>query len=124
MVEKGTVDARNGKADATTMRLMALLRITACKAANRKPPISSGNRNSAPPSPISPPSAPMIAPPAKTIEALRAGCQGGGRHDGSWRYVLTTPIAMCKATLPALGQSPWSSRPASRVAECSAAKTA
>ena len=88
MVEKGTVDARNGKADATTTRLMALLRITACKAANRKTPISSGNRNSAPPSPISPPSAPMIAPPAKTIEALRV--VGGARVVAG----MTAPGAM------------------------------
>jgi hypothetical protein len=35
MTEKGTVDARIGKADATT-RLMALLSITARKAANRQ----------------------------------------------------------------------------------------
>ncbi len=41
---------------------------TACKAANRKTPISSGNRNSATFSPISPPSEPMIAPPAQAAK--------------------------------------------------------
>ena len=68
---KGTVAARNGKAEATTTRLIALLRITACSAANRNAPISSGNRNSAPPKPIRPPSAPMIAPPPKAAGVLR-----------------------------------------------------
>ena len=62
---------RKGKAVATTTRLMALLRMTASNATNLKTPISSGSRNSAPPSPISPPSAPMIAPPPKAAGALR-----------------------------------------------------
>src|SRR5262249_51132363 len=63
ILAKGTAAARNGRAEATTTRLIALLRITACSAVNRNAPISSGNRNSAPPKPIRPPSAPMIAPP-------------------------------------------------------------
>ena len=61
--ENGTVPARNGKADVTTTRLIALLRMTASRAAKRNAPISNGKRNSAPPSPINPPSAPMTAPP-------------------------------------------------------------
>src|SRR6516164_3991050 len=68
---KGTVAARNGRAEATTTRLIALLRITASSAANRNAPISSGNRNSAPPKPIRPPSAPMIAPLPKADGVLR-----------------------------------------------------
>src|SRR5271170_7411161 len=68
---KGTADARKGNAEATTTRLIALLRITACSAANRNAPISSGNRNSAPPSPINPPSAPITAPPPKAAGLLR-----------------------------------------------------
>src|SRR5277367_5697878 len=67
----GTADARKGSAEATTTRLIALLRITACSAANRNAPISSGNRNSAPPSPINPPSAPITAPPPKAAGLLR-----------------------------------------------------
>jgi hypothetical protein len=43
---KGTAAARNGKAEATTTRLIALLRITACRAAKRNAPISGGSRNS------------------------------------------------------------------------------
>ena len=68
---KGTVAARKGKAEATPTRLIALFRITACSAANRNAPINSGNRNSAPPKPIRPPSSPMIAPPPKAAGALR-----------------------------------------------------
>ena len=59
------------EAEATTTRLMALLRITACKAPKRKAPISSGSRNSAPPKSINPPSAPMITPPPNAAGALR-----------------------------------------------------
>jgi hypothetical protein len=44
--ENGTVAARKGSAVATTTRLRALLRITACRAAKRNMPISSGSRNS------------------------------------------------------------------------------
>ena len=47
--ENGTVPARNGKADVTTTRLIALLRMTASRAAKRNAPISNGKRNSAPP---------------------------------------------------------------------------
>ena len=65
--------ARNGRADATVTRLIALLRMTACRAPKRNAPIRSGNRNSAPPKPIRPPSAPMTAPPAKVAGTLRAG---------------------------------------------------
>src|ERR1700681_2003821 len=46
----------------TTIRLIALLRMTACNAMKPNSPISSGNRNSAPPSPIIPPSTPMTDP--------------------------------------------------------------
>src|ERR1700722_588891 len=56
---------------------MALLRITACKAGNRNMPISSGsNRNSAPPRPIRPPSAPITAPPAKAAVVVRGVTAG------------------------------------------------
>lgn len=68
---RGTAAARNGKAKATTTRLIALLRITAWSAAKRNAPINSGNRNSAPPRPISPPIAPMIAPPPKAAGEVR-----------------------------------------------------
>ena len=47
----GTELARNGKAEPTTIKLMALLRITARRAGNRNVPIRSGKRNSAPPRP-------------------------------------------------------------------------
>ena len=67
----GTAAPRNGKAEATTTRLIALFRITACSALKRNAPISSGNRNSAPPKPISPPRPPMIAPPANAAGMLR-----------------------------------------------------
>ena len=61
-VGKGTEAARDGSAEATTTRLIALLRITAGRAANRNALIRTGSRNSEPPSPIRPPSAPMRAP--------------------------------------------------------------
>ncbi|KFC64885.1 hypothetical protein FG93_05175 [Bosea sp. LC85] len=67
----GTVPARKGRADATTTRLIALLRMTASSAPNRNAPISKGRRNSAPPSPISPPNVPMRAPPANAPERER-----------------------------------------------------
>ena len=50
----------------TTTRLIALFRITAASAANPKSPISNGSRNSAPPSPIIPPSTPTAAPAPNT----------------------------------------------------------
>lgn len=68
---KGTVAVRNGKADATTIRLMALFRMTASRAAKWKAPISNGKRNSAPPNPIKPLSAPIIAPPLNAAWAPR-----------------------------------------------------
>jgi hypothetical protein len=55
-------EAGRNRADATTTRLMALLRMTASSAAKRNAPIRSGNRNSALPRPTSPPRVPMIAP--------------------------------------------------------------
>ena len=56
----------------TTIRLMALLRITASSAAKRNAPMSNGNLNSAPPSPMRPPSAPMAVPPTEAKPSLRA----------------------------------------------------
>jgi hypothetical protein len=67
----GTADRRAGIAVTTTIRLIALFRITAAKAANPKIPISSGSRNSAPPSPIIPPSSPTAAPALNTSSGRR-----------------------------------------------------
>ncbi|MEU0255746.1 hypothetical protein ABZ299_25355 [Streptomyces sp. NPDC006184] len=53
-------------ASKTTTRLIALFKMTAESAANPKRLISSGRRNSAPPSPIIPPSTPMAAPAPNT----------------------------------------------------------
>lgn len=50
---------------------MALLRMTASRAAKLNNPIRRGNRNSAPPRPINPPSAPIIPPPAKATGRFR-----------------------------------------------------
>lgn len=72
MSPKDTVRARKGRAVATTTRLIALLSITASSAAKRNAPIRSGRRNSAPPSPIRPPSAPMTAPPPNAAGMLRS----------------------------------------------------
>ena len=58
------------------MRLIALLRMTACRAAKQKAPISTGNRNSAPPRPMRPPRAPMIAPLPKAATTLRGAVSG------------------------------------------------
>ena len=60
---KETVVARNGRAVATTTKLVALLRMTASRAAKRNNPISNGKRNSAPQ--VTPPKVPMIAPLTK-----------------------------------------------------------
>lgn len=49
---------------------MALLRITASDAAKPNGPIRRGRRNSAPPSPISPPRVPMAAPPKNAAGRL------------------------------------------------------
>jgi hypothetical protein len=56
---------------ATTIKLIALFKITASRARNLNGPSSSGRRNSAPPSPISPPRAPMTAPAPKAGVACR-----------------------------------------------------
>ena len=108
MTEKGTVAARNGNADVTTTRLMALLRITACKAANRKTPISSGNRNSAPPRPIRPPRAPIIAPLAKAADVLRIA--DGGRVVVG----MTAPDAMSAKTYRSAPSARYGHRSAPR----------
>ncbi len=50
---------------------LSVLRMTASSARKRNGPMSSGRRNSAPPRPISPPSVPIIAPPANALQALR-----------------------------------------------------
>lgn len=60
----GTATSRAGRAVATTSRLMALFKMTACRARNPNSPISSGSRNSAPPRPIIPPRSPTAAPVA------------------------------------------------------------
>src|SRR5689334_3680622 len=52
---------RQGRSDDN--QAMALLRMTACNAAKRKTPMRRGSRNSAPPRPMSPPNAPITAPP-------------------------------------------------------------
>lgn len=44
---KGIVPARNGRAEDTTTRLIALFRITASRATKLNAPMSSGRRNSA-----------------------------------------------------------------------------
>jgi hypothetical protein len=59
----GTAISRAGSAVSTTIRLIALFTITAWSAMNPNTPINNGSRNSAPPSPIIPPSTP-IKPPA------------------------------------------------------------
>src|SRR5699024_7808879 len=56
---------RNIKATATTVRLIALLKITASSVGILKLPISTGRRNSAPPRPIKPPKAPINEPDKK-----------------------------------------------------------
>lgn len=68
---QGTDTARNGSADATTTRLMALFMITASRGGNAKNPRSSGSRNSAPPRPISPPRAPIRSPPRNAVMPAR-----------------------------------------------------
>jgi len=94
----GTAAARNGKAEATTTRLIDLLRITACSAANRNAPISSGSRNSAPPRPIKPPNAPITAPPInangmRRVAAADNSVVSAGDLAGS---LITTSCAMAK----------------------------
>lgn len=53
---------RNIKATVTTVRLIALLNITASRVGILKLPIRTGRRNSAPPRPIKPPKAPISVP--------------------------------------------------------------
>src|SRR5271166_6955875 len=91
---KGTVPARNGSADATTIKLMDLLRMTASSATNRKALISSGNRNSAPPNPINPPSAPITAPPPKAAGAPR---EAGADIDGA---CMASPARCVQMSIP------------------------
>ena len=68
----GTTPARNGSALATTTRLIALFRITASSAGKENNPTRSGRRNSAPPSPIRPPSMPMMPPAPNATPDRRA----------------------------------------------------
>ncbi|MDD4927613.1 MAG: hypothetical protein PHF58_14060, partial [Methylotenera sp.] len=63
---KGMTLILNGKALVTTIKLMALLRMIASSAKKPNKLMSSGKRNSAPPSPINPPNIPMSAPIPKT----------------------------------------------------------
>jgi len=70
IVLKGTTAVRKGRAVATTTRLMTLLRMTAPHAPNPNRPMRSGKRHAAPPSPRSPLSVPMTAPPLHTAHAL------------------------------------------------------
>ena len=64
------------------------MRITASKATNRNAPISSGKRNSAPPRPIRPPGAPMMAPPPVAPANLLAFKSNTSRISAS-AYQLT-----------------------------------
>lgn len=76
------VPVRRGSADATTIRLIALLTMTASSGPNRNIPMRRGNRNSAPPSPIRPPSAPIpyrrkrhrCRPYARQLAVLSPSC--------------------------------------------------
>jgi hypothetical protein len=51
-------------------------RVGHSRAAKRKAPINIGSRNSAPPRPIRPPNAPIIAPPANAAVGLRGAAPG------------------------------------------------
>jgi hypothetical protein len=64
---------------------MALFRMIASRAAKRDRPRRGGSRNSAPPSPISPPRAPITAPPPDAAEMLRVS------------EVVDVLIALCSA---------------------------
>jgi len=68
-VSKGTASRRAGRAVTTTIRLIALFMITACRAAKPNRPMGSGSRNSAPPRPIRPPRSPTPAPVARAAES-------------------------------------------------------
>lgn len=67
---------------------------------NRNAPISSGNRNSAPPRPISPPSAPMTAPPVKAVALLRRCAPEAGAL-----LVIVSPVMLA----PVRKRQPWPS---------------
>ena len=51
-------------------------RVGHSRAAKRKAPINIGSRNSAPPRPIRPPNAPIIAPPQNAAAGLRGAAPG------------------------------------------------
>ena len=66
---KGDGHQTAGRAVTTTIRLIALFMITACRAAKPNRPMSSGSRNSAPPRPSWPPRSPTPAPVASAAES-------------------------------------------------------
>jgi hypothetical protein len=68
---KGMTVVRKGSDEATTTRLIALLRITAWSAPKPNTLISNGSRNSAPPRPMRPPKIPTAAPLPKTVSEFR-----------------------------------------------------
>lgn len=69
-VSSGMLSNLNTRAKATTIKLIALFKITAFKAVKLKKLISIGSLNSAPPKPISPPKLPIIAPPKNAFMDL------------------------------------------------------
>ena len=71
LIAVASIVVRNTSAAATTMRLIALFRMTASSGRNRKTPSSTGSRNSAPPKPTRPPSAPMLAPQPRAATKRR-----------------------------------------------------
>ena len=68
-MSKGTATRRAGRAVTTTIRLIALFMITACRATKPNRLMSNGSRNSAPPRPIRPPRSPTPAPVASAAES-------------------------------------------------------
>ena len=72
----GIAFMRKISAAATTTRLMALLKITASNVGSEKTPTRTGNLNSAPPSPIKPPNAPISDPAIKPLPLRAADCIG------------------------------------------------
>ena len=69
-----TVAARNGSAEATTTKLVALFKMTASSPRKQNRLISNGSRNSAPPRPIKPPN---VLARAKRWQQADGEAQGG-----------------------------------------------
>ncbi len=106
----GTLMRQAGRAVMTTMRLIALFMMMACNAANPKTLMRSGNRNSASPRPIIPPSTPTRAPPSTPTRTCRESPVRNSNRRGGGDVIPKSNSDTSKqepTTSPAVQSASW-----------------